>query len=299
MSAESRLENEEMSLAALGGSIAEVEAAWDAMMNNAQRKLNNVGKSLPPLPGGTSNSQPTGALTSTSTLRKPTSLTAQQTSLKVAVDQYTAENLLHPWQRDLMRLKESLQDVSALNPIPIPIPQSTGLQSKIPLGSISSKPSHAIAPLGTLQKQSSFGSGKGTGFVKAVSFRLNEEDGGASMSPSKLARQGSSDTINNRPGTSASGGSRGGFEHNSSIYDKDGLRNYNRQNSWSQSIPELKQIETDDEPSSLDRSSKSSAYTSPSKSFKSVGIADEEDDDDIDIAGGSLGWNPFVLQQAH
>eukprot|EP01033_Poteriospumella_lacustris_P010060 gene10060-7187_t len=124
MSAESGLlrstdgdgDGDDASEAAAGGG-EDVEAAWDAMMRNAQGKAAAGGGGggssyrLPPLGGGGSVS--TGSLTSASgPLRKPTNVTAQQ-SLKVAVDQYTAEHLLHPWQRDLKRLKEALHEASS------------------------------------------------------------------------------------------------------------------------------------------------------------------------------------------
>lgn len=320
MSAESGLMHsadgsDEASEAAAGGG-EDIDAAWEAMMRNAQGKAAGGGGGggsyrLPPLGGGGSGSLSTGSLTSANgPLRKPTNVTMQQ-SLKVAVDQYTAEHLLHPWQRDLKRLKEALHEASGLTAaqqqqfLQQPQQQPTLAQQRAPLGSLSSQPSTASAATGVSSLTSSSsaatagggGSSKAT-LTKSVSFRFQGDEStntsssgtAGATSPSKLGRQNSFDaSASYRPGTSAHGSSRGSMG-SAGTFDKDGMRSYKQASSWSSSIPEF-------------ADSGASPLRSPTPKRPAVGIADarhveeeeDDDDDDMDIAGGGLGWNPFVL----
>lgn len=60
-------------------------------------------------------------------LRPPTIVGTQNQQLKIAVDQYTAENLLHPWQRDLQRLKNVLNSVGPPQAPAVPSSSGSGI----------------------------------------------------------------------------------------------------------------------------------------------------------------------------
>lgn len=219
---------------------------WDAMVQQAQQKSR-----LQPL------------------THKPVTNITPQHSLKVAVDQYTAEHLLHPWQRDLKRLKDALTDVS-----------SGGSQVQQPSAQPGlTKPSQGV---------SGGNPSKPTQLTKAVSFRLDTADPEEFQSSGFASRGASASTgalpamsPYQRPSTSASSSLLSGGSSRRDSESSTSQQAFARQMSWG-SVPGSAAL--------------SLLGGGPDGSLAEHEEDDEDDEDDALPGQAALGWNPFVIQ---